>query len=155
MEEFVPNFTLITQNVDGLHVRAGSRRVIELHGNIYRVKCSRDGLLAAEWDDRQEMPPRCPVCGDLLRPDVVWFGEMLPAQALSLAQQASADCQVFLVIGTSGVVEPAASLARLALEREAVLVEINPADTPLTPLADFVLRGLSGEILPALVDSVW
>jgi NAD-dependent deacetylase len=98
----VPQFTLITQNVDGLHQRAGSRQVIELHGNITRVKCSDDGQVVESWREEAEVPPRCPRCGGMLRPDVVWFGEMLPAGALEASEAAARSCDVFLSVGTSG-----------------------------------------------------
>jgi NAD-dependent deacetylase len=144
-------FTLITQNVDGLHQRAGSRNVIELHGNIQRVKCFDEGDVIAAWEETGELPPRCPHCGGLLRPDVVWFGEMLPTAALELAYNAAKECDVFFSIGTSGLVQPAASLARLALKAQAVVVEINPQETPLTPSVTVALMGKSGEVLPKLV----
>ncbi len=155
MQRHVAPFTLITQNVDGLHQLAGSTGVIELHGNILRTKCSREAVVIDQWTASDETPPRCPRCGAYLRPDVVWFGEMLPPAALEAAAQAANSCDVFFSIGTSGVVEPAASLARVALQRGAAVVEVNPTETPLTAQAAFVLPGASGEILPALVKAVW
>lgn len=149
---FFKEFTLITQNVDSLHQRAGSQPVIELHGNISRVKCAREGSLVLEWDTLAGSPPSCPNCGGLLRPDVVWFGEMLPTRALESAIQAAKACQVFFSIGTSSTVEPAASLAYLALENGAKLIEINPQPTTLTSSAHYFLPGPSGEILPMLVE---
>ncbi len=151
MARCISHFTLITQNVDGLHARAGSPQVIELHGNLRRVKCFECGKPALQWQEEGESVPRCAECGGLLRPDVVWFGEMLPAKALETAWQAAETCQIFFSIGTSGLVQPAASLAHVAKRRGAVVVEINPQPTPLTPQADFFLQGKSGEILPALV----
>ena len=151
----VPRFTLVTQNVDGLHQRAGSREVIELHGNITRVRCKNGCRVFTEWTDVPGEVPLCPNCGAKLRPDVVWFGEMLPQAELQAAVEAAKSCQVFYSIGTSAVVQPAASLAWVAKQAGAVLVEINPENTPLTPLADFFLRGKSGEILPELVRQVW
>ncbi|HXF70047.1 MAG TPA: NAD-dependent deacylase [Thermoflexus sp.] len=149
MEAALPSFVLITQNVDGLHQRAGSRRVIELHGNLWRVRCIGEDRA---WEDRRvplpEIPPRCPMCGALLRPDVVWFGEPLPSEAWQLAVQAAQEADLFLVIGTSGIVEPAASLPRLARACGARIIEFNLEDTPLTPLADEVWRGPVGETLP-------
>ncbi len=147
-------FTLITQNVDGLHHRAGSVNVIELHGNIYRTKCFTENVLIETWPETEAVPPLCPRCGGLLRPDVVWFNESLPPAALTAAIAAANDGDVFFSIGTSSVVQPAASLPYSALEQGAPLVEINPADTPLTPLATHVLRGPAGEILPALVRAL-
>ena len=156
LEDRTPHFTLVTQNVDGLHARAASRRVIELHGNIARVKCSRDGRVVEAWqDDDPAVPPRCPRCGAFLRPDVVWFEEMLPADALSAAEDAARAADVLLVVGTSAEVYPAAALPALARATGARVVEVNPAPTPLSGLADDCLRGPAGEILPALVSAVW
>lgn len=155
MEQRFSRFFLITQNVDGLHQLAGSKTVINLHGNIQLTKCSQEGILVEKWVDTGEIPPRCPNCGDLLRPDVVWFGEALPPGALNAALQAAQRCDLFFSIGTSGVVEPAASLPYLALEHGAVVVEINPSETPLTSSATYALQGLSGQVLPALVEEVW
>ncbi len=155
LQQQVPGFKLITQNVDGLHQVAGSTDVIELHGNIMRARCSREELVIDQWAASAETPPRCPHCGAFLRPDVVWFGEILPPAALEAAAQAANTSEVFFSIGTSGVVEPAASLARVALQRGAALVEINPTITPLSARATFVLHGASGEILPALVRAAW
>jgi NAD-dependent deacetylase len=149
METTVPDFTLVTQNVDGLHQAAGSRNVLELHGNIWRVRCTGCGKVA---EDRRVplpgIPPRCPECGALLRPDVVWFGESLPEEALETAWAAAAHCRLMLVIGTSAVVQPAASLPLVALRNGAQLVEVNPAETPLSAYAHQVLRGPAAEVLP-------
>jgi NAD-dependent deacetylase len=144
-------FALVTQNVDGLHQRAGSPDVVELHGNITRVKCSREGTQASVWLPTEDEPPKCQNCGAFLRPDVVWFGESLPPQALEAATHAARHCEVFLSIGTSSVVYPAAGLADLAAAQGATILEINPATTPLTGRADFVLPGPAGEVLPLLV----
>jgi NAD-dependent deacetylase len=148
-------FDLITQNVDGLHQRAGSEDVIELHGNIHRTKCFREEIVIDDWVDTGEVPPRCPRCGDCLRPDVVWFGERLPPDALQAALDAATTCDVFFSIGTSGLVEPAASLAHMAMEHGAKVIEINPAITPLTPLVSYALHGPSGVVLPELVRAAW
>jgi NAD-dependent deacetylase len=155
MEQRVPEFTLVTQNVDGLHQRAGSRRVIELHGNITRTKCFNEDTLVDKWEETGEVPPRCPHCGGLLRPDVVWFGEMLPIEAIKEAEQASESCDVFFSVGTSTLVYPAAGLPFAALSADAVVVEVNPQATPLTESASFSLRGASGRVLPALVKATW
>lgn len=155
MERSSPNFTLITQNVDGLHQRAGSTRVIELHGNITRVRCSQGCGLVTAWEEVPGRLPLCPRCGANLRPDVVWFGESLPRPALEAAVEAARSCQVFFSIGTSGLVQPAASLAYAAGHRGALVVEINAETTPLSSKADFVLTGKSGEILPELVRQTW
>jgi NAD-dependent deacetylase len=154
LERRVPRLTLITQNVDGLHQRAGSQAVVELHGNINRTKCFREGVVVEDWEDAGQSPPVCPRCGGLLRPDVVWFGEALPLGALQAAVEAAGTCQIFFSIGTSGLVEPAASLAYAALQRGALVVEVNPAATPLSDDA-ISLRGPAGQVLPALVQATW
>ncbi len=153
LERRIAGFTLVTQNVDGLHGRAGSRRVIELHGNIMRTRCSAEGVVVREYEG-EETPPRCPWCGAFLRPDVVWFGEMLPAGALEGASEAARGCDIFFSIGTSSLVYPAAALPHEALENGATLVEVNPSETPLTVNADFTLRGRAGEVLPELLLKV-
>ena len=155
MAHHIPDFSLITQNVDNLHRKAGSPHVIELHGNLGRVKCSSCGQQAEGWNDADGNVPQCEVCGGLLRPDVVWFGESLPRAELESAVLAARACQVFFSIGTSGMVQPAASLAYAARNRGAVVVEVNAEPTPLTQKVDFALHGKSGEILPALVGAVW
>ncbi|MCL4529397.1 MAG: NAD-dependent deacylase [Chloroflexi bacterium] len=155
MAHRIPDFTLITQNVDGLHRLAGSPQVIELHGNIQRVRCAECGAIVEDWDDDNAAVPRCASCGGLLRPHVVWFGEPLPRAELESAMEAARNCQIFFSIGTSGVVQPAATLAYAAHNRGAVVVEINTEQTPLTAKADFFFQGKSGEILPELVKAVW
>jgi NAD-dependent deacetylase len=155
MAQCVPSFILITQNVDGLHVLAGNAGVLELHGNIQRVRCAECGRFAEAWDEESETVPRCAECGGLLRPDVVWFGEALPRSALEAAVRAARACQLFFSIGTSGVVQPAAALGFAAHNRGAVVVEINLEPTPLTAKADYFLQGKSGEILPELVRAAW
>jgi NAD-dependent deacetylase len=155
MERRVPHFTLITQNVDGLHRMAGSKNIHELHGNIQRVRCSECGMLADTWDDDPDRVPRCAACGGMLRPDMVWFGEPLPRSELEAAVEAARTCHVFFSIGTSGLVQPAASLGFAAHNKGATVVEVNAEPTPLTPKADFFLHGKSGEILPELVKAVW
>ena len=155
LERLLPEFALITQNVDGLHRRAGSHRVIELHGNILRSKCSREDAAIEPREVGTEIPPSCSRCGAPLRPDVVWFGEMLPTEALEEASQAAQTCDLFLSVGTSGLVQPAASLPFEALRNETLLVEVNPNETPLTRHATYSLRGRAGEVLPALVDAIY
>jgi NAD-dependent deacetylase len=154
METFFPEFHLITQNVDGLHQRAGSGKVIELHGNITRTKCFEEGTIISSWRDTGDVPPKCPDCGGLLRPDVVWFEEPLPEAELELATSASDTCDVFLSIGTSAMVFPAASLPFAALRGKATVVEINPQPTPLSEQAHFVLTGAAGVVLPELLAAV-
>jgi len=155
IEKRVSQFTLITQNVDGLHHMAGTQNLLELHGNIQRVRCSQCSLLAETWDEDSESVPRCTHCNGLLRPDVVWFGESLPRDQLERAVEATRTCEVYFSIGTSGVVQPAASLAHAAKNKGAVLVEINAEPTPLTSKVDYFFQGKSGEILSALVKAVW
>ena len=149
----LPAFTLVTQNVDGLHQRAGSGEVLELHGNILRSKCSWEGTMVDDYAP-VETPPPCPSCGAPLRPDVVWFGEGLPTGAFEAASEAARACDLFLSIGTSSLVYPAAALPFEALEKGAVLVEVNPDETPLSAYADHVLRGPAGEMLPRLVTAL-
>ena len=150
LERKAPFFTLVTQNVDGLHQRAGSRNVMELHGNIMLTLCSVESVIVDDYEPGARPPP-CPNCGAPLRPGVVWFGEMLPAGALEAASEAARGCDLFLSVGTSSLVYPAAALPYKALESGATLVEINPDQTPLTRHADFVLAGAAGEVLPDLV----
>lgn len=154
LERRVPDFTLITQNVDGLHRRAGSQRVLELHGNITRSKCFDEGTPVESWAENGSVPPRCPGCGGHLRPDVVWFGEMLPEAALDAALEAARRCELFLCVGTSTVVQPAASLPFEALRAGARVLEVNPDATPLTPHATWSLRGPAGTVLPELLAAL-
>jgi NAD-dependent deacetylase len=153
-----PGFTLVTQNVDGLHRAAGSRRVLYLHGELFRVRCTArrcpEGPAARE--DRRvplpEIPPHCG-CGALLRPDVVWFGEMLPEQEIAEATAAAEAADLFLVVGTSAVVYPAAGLPLLARDRGGYVVEVNVEETPLSRAADEVIRGPAAVVLPDLLGS--
>jgi NAD-dependent deacetylase len=154
IEATQPDFFLATQNVDGLHARAGSRNLVELHGNIRRTVCFDHRHPAESWDPVEEPPPRCRQCGAPLRPDVVWFGEALPEGALRRAQGAAAQCDLFLSIGTSTLVYPAAELPFIAGSNGATVVEINPDLTPLSKLADFVLREKAGIALPALAAAM-
>jgi NAD-dependent deacetylase len=148
-----PGLRVITQNVDGLHQGAGSADVIELHGNLFADICSRDREPVAVPEDASgEEPPACPRCGAPVRPGVVWFGEYLPEAAFAEARSLAAGCDLFLSVGTSSLVSPAADLAWLAMNADATIVEINPGPTPLTPHCDHVVSGPSGEVLPALVD---
>jgi len=151
----VADLTLITQNVDGLHARAGSTGVIELHGNITRVKCSTDEQPVDTWDDTESVPV-CPRCGGLLRPDVVWFGEMLPPLALLRAQEAAQRCDLFLSVGTSNLVEPAASLPWMAASVGATVLVLNTtAEGQRTGPEIHHLVGPSGVVLPALSRAAW
>lgn len=152
----VPRFTLITQNVDDLHERAGSTNVHHLHGSIGRFRCNeceREHVLRAE-ERRAEMPPQCAVCGGLVRPDVVWFGEMLPRGPIEAAWEAATECDVMLVVGTSGIVYPAAQLPYLASENGATVIDVNPEIGALADITDLFLQGPSGEVLPRLVQAL-
>jgi len=151
LEKRLPAFTLITQNVDGLHELAGSRNVLALHGSVWSVRCI--ACRRESMDKRipmPEIPPRCE-CGGLLRPGVVWFGEALPTKIWKAAEAAARAADLFLVIGTSAVVYPAAGLAQLAKSSGAHMVEINIAETPLSGEIDQFLQGPSGELLPQLI----
>lgn len=151
-EETFPTVSLITQNIDGLHQKAGSKNIWELHGNIWKLRCTEEGTITENYDTPlKEIPPLCPNCGALLRPHVVWFGESLSPTILQKSIQLSSECDVMFVIGTSAVVQPAASLPFEASEAGAKIVEINLDPTSLSLYADFSIRGKSGEILP-LID---
>jgi NAD-dependent deacetylase len=137
-----PSFTLITQNVDGYHEQAGSSNLIELHGSLWRLKCVQ---CSHRWEDKSHplpnLPPHCPTCDGLARPDVIWFGEKLDHEVLEAAIQASEQARLFLSIGTSSVVYPAAELPRMAKMKGAYLVEINLEETPISSMMDQVLLG--------------
>lgn len=158
LERLVRRVVVLTQNIDGFHQAAGSSDVVELHGAIGRSRCFADCcgeptlVEVAELPDRDATPPRCPYCRDYLRPDVVWFGETLPQAALQRAWLVSAECDVMLVVGTSGVVYPAAALPRIAREAGNAVVEVNPEPGGITPLADVFLQGPAGKVLPTLVE---
>ncbi len=145
-QERFPDYALVTQNVDGLHQAAGSRGVIELHGSLWRLRCTGCGR---DRDDRTaplpQLPPRCAGCGAIERPDIVWFGEAVPADAVLAAQVAVEGCEVLVVVGTSAVVYPAAGLAAAA---GATVIEVNPTASALAALAGVALRGPAGEMLP-------
>ena len=150
-----PTASLITQNIDGLHQRAGAAHAIELHGNIGRVKCFDSDHYIADEDLGDGRPPSCPQCGSLARPDVVWFGEQLDQSVISQALDSLWNCGAFFSIGTSALVEPAASLAFEARERGAYIIEVNLEQTPLSDYADLTLEGPAGRILPALFHAIW
>lgn len=152
LERVVERVTVITQNVDGLHERAGSSRILELHGSLERNYCVDCGRPATEEDITGDAPYACPTCGGMIRPDVVWFGEMLPSDILEKAFAAAASADVFLSIGTSAVVHPAASLPVEAARSGAFTAEINVEASAVAPYMDVELTGKSGEILPELVS---
>lgn len=141
---------LITQNIDGLHLAAGSRNVLELHGNIWWVRCTECQRAVENRTVPLTEPPLCDSCGGMLRPHVVWFGEALDEAILQRTFDAIQDCQMMLIIGTSAVVQPAASMGTHAKRAGAFVVEINLEPTPYSGTYDLSLRGKSGEIVPAL-----
>ena len=155
LEKKIGDFWVVTQNVDGLHQRAGSKKVIELHGNIWKVRCTSCGV--EDYDYRAplpEIPPKCESCGGLLRPGVVWFGESLPVDALQKAFALSQEADIFLVIGTSAQVYPAAELPFIAKNSGAKLIEINPEETPVTPYADISIRKTASEGLKEIIPEL-
>lgn len=156
MEAIAPELVLVTQNVDDLHERAGSRNVLHLHGHIGRYYCNGCGApyTLRAGDREAPMPPNCPFCTDYVRPGVVWFGELLPEQALSDAWNAAKHCDVLLVIGTSGVVYPAAQLPALAQRHGARVIEVNIEESALSDIAEITLIGQSGTVLPRLLNAM-
>lgn len=166
LQDIYPEVAVVTQNIDGLHARAGSRDVIELHGNLAHFRCFEEDI-PVEYDepadtapirddDRDSWPevPRCPRCGGRLRPDVVWFGESLPGEQWNRAEDSALACDLCLVVGTSAMVYPAAVLPTMARRSGALLVEVNPEPTELTRTAALSLRGPAGEMLPWLVERI-
>lgn len=154
IERHFEDFTVITQNIDDLHRRAGTNKLIELHGNIFRDKCTACGNLQSPGEGEH----RCQKCGEPVRPDVVLFGENLDQKNIRAAQEVAAVCEVFFSVGTSSIVEPAASLPYLAKANGAYLVELNTEETPLSIHANESLRGATGKILPQiaiLVDKLF
>jgi NAD-dependent deacetylase len=153
MENRIPQFVLITQNVDGHHLTAGSGNVLEMHGNIHRARCS-------SCDNRMQLtdesgPLECGVCHSLMRPDIVWFGETLDTGILEQSYIAAGTADLFIVAGTSSVVQPAASLAFSARRNDGFVLEVNLDPTPLTGTADVTILGKAGEVLPELVEKAW
>jgi NAD-dependent deacetylase len=154
--EVFPFFTLVTQNVDGLHQRAGSREVLELHGTLTRARCDRCGhplAMALALERSPAEPPSCP-CGGRLRPAVVWFGEVLPADVLERAGERAARCELLVTAGTSATVYPAAGLIEIARRAGAVVVEVNPEPSALSALADLCILQPAGRALPALLAAL-
>lgn len=155
LERRIPRLVVVTQNIDGLHQRAGSGDVVELHGNIHRFKCFEQGHVVeadvpiADTDGPTE-PPACSTCGSYIRPDVVWFGESLPPGQYGRAERLAVACDLMLVVGTSGLVQPAAGLPRLARGNGATVMEVNTQPSDLTPGVDLFLRGPAGAVLPEL-----
>lgn len=155
LERGVPKLLVVTQNIDGLHHEAGSSDVVELHGSIRRTRCLDAGHPFAgvlpDTPDEHDPPP-CLVCGSLLRPDVVWFGEMLPEAATARAWDEAERCDLMLVVGTSGAVWPAAELPHVARSAGAMVIEVNPQPSEVTPVVDIFLQGAAGVVLPGLVS---
>jgi NAD-dependent deacetylase len=153
-EEIFPEFTLVTQNTDGLHARAGNENMLELHGSLRRNRCHACGRLFPEKvEPNGQIPPRCS-CGGMLRPDVVWFGEPLSPSILDSALHASSRAEVFFSVGTSALVQPAASLPMLAKRRGGMVVEINVEETPLSVEADYFLKGPASEWLERIKENL-
>jgi len=151
LEDMFENFLLITQNVDGLHGRTGIKNIVEIHGNLWRVRCTREGKISMLMDvPLNEIPPKC-ACGEVLRPDVVWFGESIPSYALDLSFNVLEQCDTLIVVGTSGVVYPVASFPQTVKDNGGYVVEVNVEPTPISAIADASLYGNSGDILPMIV----
>lgn len=151
LENRFENFLLITQNVDGLHGRTGIKKIVEIHGNLWRVRCTREGTTSMLMDvPLASIPPRCQ-CGALLRPDVVWFGESIPGEALDQSFRALEMCDTLIVAGTSGAVYPVASFPQTVKNNGGFVIEVNTEETPISHIADVALYGKSGEVLPKLV----
>lgn len=155
LAEHAPSFSLITQNVDSLHRRAGSRDVIELHGDILRSRCSSCGAIARDVDDASPSPPPCTRCGAPVRPDVVWFGETLPDDALQAALEAARTADLLLVIGTSLQVQPAAGIVPVALDAGAQVIDINPEPALLPDERVHALAGPAAKVVPRLVEAAF
>ncbi len=167
IEARVPDSTVITQNVDDLHERAGTREAIHLHGSLFTPRCvaaaahpatfpdTLDGAATAPHEGRRIPPPRCESCKALVRPGVVWFGEALPEAALTAAVEAATTCDVLLTVGTSAVVYPAAEIPRIAARSGATVIQVNPQPTPLDRIAAINLRGTAAQLLPNMVAAAW
>jgi NAD-dependent deacetylase len=161
LQDLLPHCVVITQNIDGLHQMAGSKDVIELHGNIKRNKCFANcqgnptyiNIHLLTWDSEQG-PPHCPHCGDYVRPDVVWFEELLPPGALERSLLLAKQADIVLVIGTSGVVHPAASLPYRTAQYGGIVIEVNPELTEISLISKWHLSGPSGVILPRVVAAM-
>jgi NAD-dependent deacetylase len=160
LQKYKGNVPIITQNIDDLHEQAGSRDVIHLHGRLNRFKCKADCqgkptlLDLASLSDDKNQPPLCPHCGDIVRPDIVLFGEILPEAELNRAEELSLTCDLMLVIGTSGLVSPADSLPKKAKRNSATIIEINPAYSMITRIADLKIEAPSGIIMPAIIKAL-
>jgi len=154
LEQRFPDFQVATQNVDGLHRRAGSRNLVELHGSIERRYCVVCRRTEADLEPIEVLPPLCGACGGMMRPDIVWFGEPLSVEAWEDARQSARESQVYLVVGTSAEVYPAAGLALVAADAGAAVFEVNPAETTLSPMFAGAIREPSGAALPRILAAL-
>ncbi|MEO3780160.1 NAD-dependent deacylase [Micromonospora sp. B11E3] len=163
IEARIPGSVVVTQNVDDLHERAGSPAPLHLHGSLFTPRCSAcahpaplpDGPADEPADGRRMTPPGCARCSAPVRPGVVWFGEALPEAVFESAVEAASSCDLLLTVGTSGLVYPAAEIPRVAARFGAAVIQVNPQETPLDPVADVNLRGPAARVLPALVEAAW
>ncbi len=146
--------TIITQNVDGLHQRAGSKNVIELHGNIWRAKCTKCNYKTRLREPPREIPPKCPECNSLLRPDVVWFGEPLPRKAWEEALNEASKADLIIVVGTSGVVQPAAMIPVIVKYHGGKIVDINIEEDNYTNIADLFIKAKAGQVFKTLGEKL-
>ncbi|MGE0472452.1 MAG: Sir2 family NAD-dependent protein deacetylase, partial [Nitrospirales bacterium] len=153
LEQRIENFWLITQNVDGLHTQAGSNNLSEIHGNIWKVRCTACGLVTDNREVPLVYPPTCGACSGLLRPHIVWFGESLNHDDLNNSFAALQQCEILLVIGTSGIVYPAASFASVAKNHGALVVEVNLDTTPNSSLVDVSFQGRAKDLVPLLLSN--
>ena len=151
-EKLFKNFWIITQNIDGLHQKAGAKKVIELHGNIHRAKCLNCGAIFKLDENKFEDVFYCPKCNSILRPDVVWFGENLPEDAIEKSFQISQNASISIVVGTSGTVYPAAYLPLITKRNGGKIIVINDEENPLSEIADIFIKGKAGEILPKILE---
>ncbi len=153
MEKRFPSFSVITQNIDGMHERAGNKSVVELHGNIWRMRCERDGLMIRLDSPVQDIPPLCQ-CGSIMRPDVVWFGEQLPPDAVDEASRIARESDVMFVVGTSAVVYPAAALPVITKNSGGAVVEVNLEPTDVSAYANLSIYGRAGDVMPAIWNAI-
>jgi NAD-dependent deacetylase len=151
LEPMFDQFLVVTQNIDDLHRKAGSKNIVEVHGNVFRYKCFDNGHPIEKLPTSTEVPPRCH-CGAMIRPDVVWFGEMLDQDDMDIVFEGLSTCEAVLVVGTSGIVYPAAGFPQAAKNLGAAVVEVNPEETPITDVADVFVKSPAGEALPLLVE---
>ena len=151
LAELVPRLTLVTQNVDGLHQRAGSTDVIEFHGNLFENRCSVEDCVINGEENSADAVPVCAACGGHLRPGVVWFGEAIPEHALNNSFAAATDCDVYLSIGTSSLVYPAAGLAEIAKNNGATVAEVNPEPTGQAASFDLAIAAKAGTVMPEIL----